>query len=415
MKKSFFYMFVFLPLAFSCVLAGARTFPIMNDNRIPEVGAASLSADEDFLEAAMGGSVYDLQQALNKGADLHAVDGDGDGALHLAAYFNDSLRVFEFLLSKGLDPNTANKDGEAPLHIAVRGKRPLAVIQILIDNKANVNLRDDNGATPFLTSSVYSGDIQVPLVLLEAGADPHAVDVDGDGALHLAVWFNDSPLPMLSFLLSKGLDPNTVNKEGKTPLHIAVLNKKPFTVIQFLADNKANVNLRDEYGATPFLYSAVSLDARVPALLLEAGADLHTVDEQGDGILHHFFISNNESLEFFMFFLEKGANVQAINNKGWSALHIAAAFSEYPEFVSVLVKRGLDVNLSGSDGITPLHAAVFFENNPEVIGALLDLGGDIYAVDGIGQSVLDLANKIDDNPDIVNLILRHKDQLIRDL
>jgi hypothetical protein len=70
---------------------------------------------------------------------------------------------------------------------------------------------DENGYTAIHAAAAY-GHQQLIQILLEAGADLHARDSDGDTPLHHC----DDPATA-AFLVSLGASPTISNNEGKTP------------------------------------------------------------------------------------------------------------------------------------------------------------------------------------------------------
>jgi cytohesin len=54
---------------------------------------------------------------LAKGANINATDGDGETALHKAAYYGNK-DVVEILLAHGASINATNKNGRTPLKVA---------------------------------------------------------------------------------------------------------------------------------------------------------------------------------------------------------------------------------------------------------------------------------------------------------
>lgn len=63
---------------------------------------------------------------------------------------------------------------------------------------------------------------QIISFLIDAGADPNALDKSGVAPLHRAV--RDRCSGGVRALIDKGADPLLMNKSGSTPLHLAVQN-----------------------------------------------------------------------------------------------------------------------------------------------------------------------------------------------
>jgi ankyrin repeat protein len=118
----------------------------------------------------------------------------GDTALHVAAAAYDRV-LAALLVAQGAAVRARNRRGAEPLHYAADG-RPGA---------------DD-----------WDPHAQRELIsyLLDAGADPDAIDKSGVAPLHRAVRTRSSGA--VTALIDKGADPLLMNKSGSTPLHLAV-------------------------------------------------------------------------------------------------------------------------------------------------------------------------------------------------
>ena len=89
--------------------------------------------------------------------------------------------------------------------------------------------------------------------------------------------------------------------------------------------------------------------------------------------------------------LARGANANAVDEEGMSALHYAAAMG-IPEFTQAMLAGKADPNLRDKKGRTPLLVAAeytgFTWNHPEVVRLLLAKGADYNSADNDGVSVL---------------------------
>jgi ankyrin repeat protein len=70
--------------------------------------------------------------------------------------------------------------------------------------------------------------------------------------------------------------------------------------------------------------------------------------------------------------IEKGADVNAKDNEGITALMYAVAF-EHPEMVKLLIDAGADVNAKDNEGITALMVASF-EGYTDIVELLIKAG-----------------------------------------
>jgi len=83
---------------------------------------------------------------IAKGADVHAVDGARQTALHWAAE-RGSSRAVPLLLAAGADVNARDEVGKTPLHLAAKeGQETIA--ELLVSAGADVKATDNNGETP---------------------------------------------------------------------------------------------------------------------------------------------------------------------------------------------------------------------------------------------------------------------------
>ena len=150
-----------------------------------EIDARGRQALEYAIEAGQESMVRVL---IDHGGIQHVTAGPTDKttSLHLAVC-NENLTIVEMILKAGADINEQNFLGGTPLHGSIsHGPANLAqIVGLLLQFGAQVNMRDDFANTP-LHSAARCGRSEVVQMLLDAGADPHLVDMRGDTAMDIA-------------------------------------------------------------------------------------------------------------------------------------------------------------------------------------------------------------------------------------
>jgi ankyrin repeat protein len=232
--------------------------------------------------------------------------------------------------------------------------------------------------TPLMLAS-RSSRIDAVEMLLAHGADPNAVDSNGNTALAHAVLAGQEEA--VTVLLRSGADPNLEKAEGlATPLSVAATATSP-EIVHLLARAGGDVSVRSDAG-----YTLTHLAARTgcipPAVLralLEEGAPPDAVAQDGRSPLLCAAKSGKEGRAAkIRLLLEHGANP---NRRGGrdnrSALHWTARRGD-EEATRMLLEAGADVNAVDERGESVLHAAAE-RGTAEVVRLLLEYGADATA------------------------------------
>ena len=124
----------------------------------------------------------------------------------------------------------------------------------------------------------------------------------------------------------------------------------------------ANVNAKNEYGATALMAAAVNGHTEIVNALIKAGADVNTKDSDGEtALMQAAFNGHTETVNVL---IEAGAD-DAIDNYGRTALIHAAAWGT-PEAVEALIEAGSYVKQRDKGGKTALDYA---RDNPKFKGS----------------------------------------------
>lgn len=105
----------------------------------------------------------------------------------------------------------------------------------------------------------------------------------------------------------------------------------------------------------------------------------------GSSLSIHQLAKNGTSHDITVkLFLDASIKVNDVDDKGESALHVAARHGRR-SIAKLLIGKGADPSLKNIRGITPLHAAVA-SGHTDIVLILLDNGADINATDEEGCS-----------------------------
>lgn len=180
--------------------------------------------------------------------------------------------------------------------------------------------------------------------LLRAGAGVDQFTFGGAlTALQLAVGENN--MVMARSLLAMGADPNKLGKQNEDTCLKMVCNDNA-DMARLLIDHGANVHLPCGWGDEPILWhAAVRGDVNIMKTLVEAGADVHHVDCNGNNLLHHMIERTHRNWddlgrmrEAFRMVGMWGVDMHAANTKGETPTEMADTMHERTQALSVLAE-----------------------------------------------------------------------------
>ena len=133
----------------------------------------------------------------------------------------------------------------------------------------------------------------------------------------------------------------------------------------FLKKDKSVVNALNDYGFSPLILACYSGNIDIIEFLLENGADLNYVSQEGTALMAVTVKGNFQLVDLL---LEKGANPNLANSTGITALIYAVQFNN-TELVRKLLANGADKNILTDSGKSAFEYAVL-ANNEQIINLL---------------------------------------------
>lgn len=313
---------------------------------------AAAGEPPSLLEAARRNDTASIKAVL-KTSKINERQPDGTTALAWAVY-NDNREATALLIAAGADPNLTNDYGVGPLTLACENGNS-DIVDLLLTARANPNLAPATGQTPLMTCA-GRGEVQAVKRLLARGADPDAAEKsDGQTALMWAAAGKHPPV--VRALIEHRADVHARSKVRPVPEPFIVERKVNFYNRNYPPTTRFR---KTSGGFTPILFAAQQGDVDTTAALLAAGANVNDGTEEDGSALVIAIASGHETLSLFL--LEKGADPNAHDGNGITALHYS-------------LHAGLQ-NLAGMRPAPSDRFGWIRPNMPAVMKALLAKGAD---------------------------------------
>jgi ankyrin repeat protein len=223
---------------------------------------------------------------VEHGAAVNVATHQGITPLLVAAAVSENVATVRYLLDRGADSHAHDADGEdALVRAALTGD--VETLKLLLDRGADAKHADNFGFTPLMNATRYPDSQRIHL-LLAAGADPNALNNSGGvvkngplalrhlSALMLAAPFGDQET--ITALLKAGARVNERDIRGLTPLMLSIAtdHAQPATVRRLIAE-RADVQAKDNNGDSALDWARKFGNPEIVSILAGAGAVGHDV------------------------------------------------------------------------------------------------------------------------------------------
>ena len=278
------------------------------------------------------------------------IDKSSDYAFFVEAAFEYSNKeIVEYIVSKGGTIQHLASNRNSMLHIAA-SKGDLNLTRYCIEeHKLNINASNSLGETPLM----------------------FAVKADKTS--------------LVTYLIGQGAELEAENHIGETALFYSASNN--VNMFDLLVQKGAIVSHKTNDSTTLLINAAQNLNLKVVQLLLENGAKIDDVNDEGYSAFQYLISSHSRNRELIYAFIDKGADINAGDAKSGKSLMYYAIERERLEQIKELANLGAKVNVLDRAGNRPRV------DDAEIIKHIVENGADINALDGRHDSYLCVAVK----------------------
>ncbi len=301
------------------------------------------------------------------------------------------FRMFEMLACRSKDLSKKNNAGNTLLHLACSYNKD-DILEYLLARKVDIEVEDNTGSTPLNLALVFGRPAMME-ALLDAGANPAHLNRGQANLWHAAASSTSPEVLNKLFQRSKIVELEARTSFGYTPLLCAIANGRKENVEKLLAhdtklnaiDDSANgvlhlasivgnseilriliqkgpflnINGLNSQGQSPLFLAAAYGHQTSVAILLEAGGDPDTKDENEQTLVHHVALNGQAGILMRLESENVAFDLEAKNSIGRTPL-LCATQAGHALMVGHLLDQGASIDAVGTDGFGLLHLAAYY-------------------------------------------------------
>ncbi|XP_071086410.1 putative ankyrin repeat protein RF_0381 [Haliotis cracherodii] len=345
--------------------------------------------DNSVLHAASrGGNIEIVRNVLTRNIVNINARGIDEMTPVLEAALNGHDEVFDLLVEKEADLLIVAHYGDTILHEACRGGNVQIVKYVLNQNIVDVNSKGYNGLTPAMKAAV-GGHKAVFYLLLEKRPDLSPTDDDGNNLLHMAC--EGGNVELVKYVLAlNSVDINSRTEDGRTPAMVAA-SKGHKDMLKLLVNEGADLSLVNNDGEDALHISLLCENMEMVKYILTQDV-VNINGAEKNGMTPVLLAAEHGCIDLFDLVVSKGADLSSRYVAGKSILQSACLGGNVDIVEYVLAQDNVlqDINRIGWNGWTPVMFAAF-QGNKEVFDLLVKKGADLAQINNDGNTILHLA------------------------
>ena len=330
------------------------------DDRWKEMVIADEELDDNFWPVKPRGAPA-AQPIPVKYTDIRFVNGDDFRNKELYDKLKkDLIRITALINSSTMFTRGINVDepGEnnitAFVYACERGD--ISLVSYLTELRANINIQYGHERTTPLIEVVNRGQLElVQLLCSNPSINLGLRNRIGKTALASALSIQqytqsteENTFNIIQILIQAGSTPTDLfGREEETALNLAV-QRRELPTIEYLLNLHLSPSQTNARGVSPLMYASKRGSLPIVRLLVEHGADIDAIDNEGENALFYAVtngnsINNESAIEIIKYLIKKGINFKEQNNDGLDIYKRAEAsvrnnqLSRYPNAKQLLL------------------------------------------------------------------------------
>lgn len=340
---------------------------------------------ERAFETVETGSLKDIRRAVETDYSFVKYKDEEKRTVLLSALEKSrENEIIKFLLDSGASPKARDKYGKTALMYACQNEDDMDTIRTLIKHSAlfkfqkrkKILQKDKNGKNCFDYAMENSKKEELIAILSEYAENPYDVESENEAQILL----QEEPQPKIAPVVTE------IPQDVKTP-DSELKVSEPQAIENSLEDEHTHENELIEFDkmAAPaavmdsiYLYDYAAdsrVDTKIPQDLIASAATYTFVENAGKADRHGktflMAAAKKGDVKQMRDLVYSGADVNARDDDGWTALMYAVRYQENTEAVKFLLNNGASPLVKNNYGANSMMIAAGYSKNPEIVEMLI--------------------------------------------